>query len=189
MHPVIGFHVASVHSILEGPAIVLSSRTPCGIPYHRMPLASAFRYGLPGKADKGVLRRFLVKVSGVSRAQPTRLIAQHRSTGRIDDRRGPPRRPFSRRYTAQDIRLLAQVDALHGTVSGPATRKLCERACTVFHDRRFERGLLPWTDRIGEAQPTRRDRCDGGPVEDTEPEGKGRRSAPFPLRVGSRFSR
>ena len=92
-----------------------------------------------GKADKGVVRRFAGKVSGLSRAQPTRLIAQHRSTGHIRDRRGPPRRPFPRRYTREDIRLLAQVDALHGTLAGPATRKLCERAYTVFHDPRFER--------------------------------------------------
>jgi hypothetical protein len=28
---------------------------------------------------------------------------------------------------------------LHGTLSGPATRKLCERASTVFGDQRFER--------------------------------------------------
>ena len=85
------------------------------------------------------MRRFVGKVSGLSRAQLTRLIAQHRSTGHIRDRRGPPRRPFPRHYTREDLRLLAQVDALHGTLAGPATRKLCERAYTVFHDPRFER--------------------------------------------------
>ena len=52
-----------------------------------------FEYRQPGKADKGVVRRFVGKVSGLSRAQLTRLIAQHRSTGRLRDRRGPPRRP------------------------------------------------------------------------------------------------
>ena len=35
--------------------------------------------------------------------------------------------------------MLAEVDALHGTLSGPATRKLCERAFEVFADPRFER--------------------------------------------------
>lgn len=85
------------------------------------------------------MRRYLVKVTGLSRAQMTRLIAQYAATGRIEDRRGPPAQPFARRYTAEDIRLLAEVDALHGTLSGPATRKLCERACAVFGDVRFER--------------------------------------------------
>lgn len=37
------------------------------------------------------------------------------------------------------MRLLAKIDALHGTLSGPATRKLCERAWAVFGDARFER--------------------------------------------------
>lgn len=97
-----------------------------------------FDYPRRGKADKGLLRRFLVKVAGLSRAQVTRLLRQHRTTGAITDRRGP-RRPFPRRYTKADIGLLAEVDALHGTLSGPATRKLCDRALHRFGDGRFER--------------------------------------------------
>ena len=95
-------------------------------------------YPRRGKADKGLLRRFLVKVAGLSRAQVTRLLGQHRTTGAIADRRGP-RRPFPRRYTEADIGLLAEVDALHGVLSGPATRQLCIRALHVFGDHRFER--------------------------------------------------
>ena len=48
-----------------------------------------FDYPDRGKADKGLLRRFLVKVAGLSRAQVTRLLRQHRTTGAIADRRGP----------------------------------------------------------------------------------------------------
>ena len=66
-------------------------------------------------------------MTGLSRAQVTRLLHQHRTTGAIADRRRP-RHPFPRRYTKADIGLLAEVDALHGTLSGPATRKLCVRA-------------------------------------------------------------
>lgn len=98
-----------------------------------------FGYLRLGKTDKGLVRQYLCKVTGVSRAQMTRLIAQFRATGQVRDRRGPPAQPFARRYTAADVRLLAQVDALHGTLSGPATRKLCERAFGVFGDARFER--------------------------------------------------
>ena len=50
-----------------------------------------------------------------------------------------PSRPFPRRYTTADLLLLAEVDALHGSLSGPATRKLCERAYVVFADARFQR--------------------------------------------------
>lgn len=92
-----------------------------------------------GKADKGLVRNYLIKVSGLSRAQITRLIRQFRETGRIRDRRDKPANAFPRRYLPQDVTLLAQVDALHGTLSGPTTRKLCERAYIVFGDDRFER--------------------------------------------------
>ena len=92
-----------------------------------------------GKTDKGLVRRYLEKLSGLSRAQMTRLIRQFRETRSIRDRRGRPAKPFPRRYTDADIRLLAEVDALHGTLSGPATRKLCERAWQVFGDARYQR--------------------------------------------------
>ena len=98
-----------------------------------------FHYDRLGKVDKGLIRRYLEKVSGLSRAQISRLIRQFRDTGAIRDRRGKPAKPFPRRYTDADIRLLAEVDALHGTLSGPATRKLCERAYTLFGDQRFQR--------------------------------------------------
>ena len=98
-----------------------------------------FGYGRLSKKDKGLVRRYLESVTGFSRAQMTRLIRQFRTTTSIRDRRGPPAKPFPRRYTAADVRLLAYVDAVHGTLSGPATRKLCERAFRVFKDPRFER--------------------------------------------------
>jgi hypothetical protein len=37
------------------------------------------------------------------------------------------------------VALLADMDARHGTVSGPATKKLMERAFLVFGDARFKR--------------------------------------------------
>ena len=93
-----------------------------------------------GKPDKGLVRRYLAKVTGLSRAQLTRLIGQHRETGRIEDRRGgAPACPFERRYTRADIRQLAAVDAALGQMSGPATRALMRRQYAVFGDTRFER--------------------------------------------------
>ena len=89
-----------------------------------------FDYAGRSKADKGLLRRFLTKATDLSRAQVTRLLRQYRTTGEVIDRRGAPRQPFPRRYTPTDIGRLAELDALHGTLSGPTTRKLCARA---FH--------------------------------------------------------
>ena len=98
-----------------------------------------FDYARLRKADKGLVRSYLGVVTGLSRAQITRLLKQHRTTGGLSDRRGVPRRPFPRRYTNGDIELLAQVDSLHGALFARATRRLLRRAYEVFGDQRFER--------------------------------------------------
>ncbi len=90
------------------------------------------------RADRGVLRHYLTTVTGLSRAQVTRRITQFLADGRIADRRSTPAAPFPRRDTAADIRLLAEVDVWHGTLSGTTTRKLCEWALRVHGDVRFE---------------------------------------------------
>ena len=96
-------------------------------------------YAMHGRADKGVLLRYLERMTGLSRQQVTRLVRQYCKVGRLSKRQGAPRHGFARRYTALDVALLAEVDALHSTLSGPATKKLMERAFAVFDDVRFER--------------------------------------------------
>ena len=98
-----------------------------------------FGYAHASRADRGALRRYLAKAAGLSRAQIARRIAQFLAAGRIEDRRGSPAAPFARRYTDADIRLPAEIDALHRTLSGSIARKLCERAFTLHGDARFER--------------------------------------------------
>jgi transposase InsO family protein len=98
-----------------------------------------FNYAHCARADKGVLRQYLLKVTGLSRAQVARCIKQYTDVGYIKDRRHAPAVPFVRRYTTEDIRLLAETDALHGTLSGTTTRKLCERAFKVHGEIQFER--------------------------------------------------
>ena len=101
---------------------------------------SRFGYARLGKPDRGLVKSFLAKATGLSRAQLTRLVRQFLTTGRIADRRGgAPRRPFERRYTAADIRLLAEADATLGQMAGPATREVMRRECEVYGDARFVR--------------------------------------------------
>ena len=99
------------------------------------------RIGYPrlGRPGKGAVRQYLAKTTGLSRAQVTRLIGQHRATGRVvDRRRGHSGRPFERVYTAADIRLLAEVDEIGNQMCGPATCAVLRRAWEVFGDPRFE---------------------------------------------------
>ena len=95
-------------------------------------------YARHSRSDKGVLLRYLEHMTGLSRQQVTRLVRQYRKDGKLSKRQGAPRHGFSRRYTVLDVALLAEMDTLHGTLSGPATKKLMERAFHVFGDARFE---------------------------------------------------
>ena len=84
-----------------------------------------FNYSDCGKSDKGILLRYLIKVSGYSRAQLKRLIKRYRETGRLTPRQRTVR-GFARRYTKADIRLLAAMDERHNTPNGLTLKKLCE---------------------------------------------------------------
>ncbi len=90
-----------------------------------------FRYRRLARQGKGVVMRYLMKISGYSRSQLTRLIAQYRKTGRLK-RRQRTVSGFKSKYTQHDIRLLAAMDERHDTPCGPAVKKLCERACEVY---------------------------------------------------------
>ena len=97
-----------------------------------------FRYASRSKADKGLLIAYLCRISGYSRQQITRLVRRFLEQGKLAWV-VTPARGFASRYTAEDIRLLAEVDTLHDTPSGPAVKKLCERAYWCFGDQRYER--------------------------------------------------
>jgi transposase InsO family protein len=97
-----------------------------------------FKYWLLRKRDKSTVKRYLLRMTGFSDAQMTRLIAQRITQGRLVRRQGARNR-FPRRYSVYDVALLADTDNLHQRLSGPATKKLFERAYTVYGDVRFER--------------------------------------------------
>ena len=90
------------------------------------------------RAGKGLVRQYLAKMTGLGRAQVTRLIGCYQQGGEATPREYRRRR-FPNRYTSADIELLAQVDEAHETLSGPATGKILQRAWHEFHDRRYER--------------------------------------------------
>jgi hypothetical protein len=96
------------------------------------------QYRRLSRGQKGIVRRFLVKMTGLSRAQLTRWIGRWMKTRRVQ--RKPVCRPsFPRRYTAADIALLAGVDAAHEDLSGPAVRRVVKREHEVFAKPEYER--------------------------------------------------
>lgn len=95
-----------------------------------------FRYPRLDKHSKGVVRRFVMRITGYSRAQVARLINQFQQSGVVVCRRRNIH-GFKSKYTQADVRLLAQLDELHGTLSGHATKKLCERAYQNFNQMEY----------------------------------------------------
>lgn len=97
-----------------------------------------FDYMAINKADKGIVIRYLIKVTGYSRQQITRLIKQYRNTGSIKHKPAMSN-GFNGKYTNEDIRLIARMDERHDTPCGQAIKKLCERACNVFGEQKYKR--------------------------------------------------
>jgi hypothetical protein len=98
----------------------------------------AQQYRQRSKGQKGTVRRFLAKITALSRAQLGRLIRRWMDTRRIE-RKAAQHPSFPRRYTDGDIGSLAELDAAHEDLSGPAVRHLCQRALVVFGDEKFRR--------------------------------------------------
>jgi transposase InsO family protein len=91
-----------------------------------------------GRRARGLLRRYLGKMTGLSRAQLTRLVGRYLATGRVGIKTSHRHR-FPTRYTRADIELLAQVDEAHQTLSGPATRRIFEREFGHYGKLEFQR--------------------------------------------------
>ena len=97
-----------------------------------------FRYRKLSKTDKGLIILYIRKMTGYSPAQIKRLIKQYRNTGRLQ-RKQRTSQGFHLKYTREDKLLLAALDERHNTLSGPATKKLCERAYQVFGETEYQR--------------------------------------------------
>jgi len=96
------------------------------------------QYAKLGKSSRGLLRRYIARMTGLSRAQVTRLIARYSATGRVRAVTYQ-RHSFAQRYTAADIELLAATDEAHEVLSGPATRRIFEREYSVYGKTEYER--------------------------------------------------
>jgi transposase InsO family protein len=98
----------------------------------------AHSYSKLQRLQRGVVHRFLRKVTCLSRAQMNRLIRQWKRTKRVKLK--PAKRPhYTQRYTQADVKLLAEVDAAHEDLSGPAVRHILKREFEVYGESAFER--------------------------------------------------
>lgn len=97
-----------------------------------------FRYARLKRRDKGIVIQFLMKVSGYSRQQLTRMIQRYIEEGALR-RYQKTVNGLEQYYIDVDIRLLAELDQRHDTPNGFMVKKLCERAYHRFDDMAYER--------------------------------------------------
>src|SRR5579872_3438030 len=90
------------------------------------------------RPEKGLVRQYVGKMTGLSRAQVARLVRSYCQKGVV---KAQPyeRHRFAARYTTADIELLAYVDKMHSALSGPATQRILEREYTEYGQAVFER--------------------------------------------------
>ena len=92
------------------------------------------------KKQKTVLRRYMLKMTGLSKSQLTRLIDEYKTRGTLRPRDEPNKRnTFEKTYTMADIELIAKVDNANERLSGPATIKIFKDEFNIFKKTEFER--------------------------------------------------
>lgn len=85
-----------------------------------------------------MIKDYLLRGSGYSRAQLTQLIQQYKE-GRWIGKKAHNKMRFPTCYMHEDILLLVKTDEMHQQLSGAATKKLFERAYYVYGDKAYVR--------------------------------------------------
>lgn len=96
------------------------------------------RYREQGKAARGLLKRYVEKMTGRKRAQVTRLVSRYLEHSEVKNKVGR-RNQFPSRFTRADLELLAKVNEAHETLAGPATKKILEREFRHYQHVAYER--------------------------------------------------
>lgn len=89
------------------------------------------------KKHRIVLRQYMMKMSGLSKAQMTRLVAEYKKNGTLKPKEYK-RCSFEKIYTKADVELLVSVDNAHKRLSGPATIKILRDEFDLFGKTKFE---------------------------------------------------
>ncbi len=90
------------------------------------------------RSGKGLVRQYVAKMTGLCKAQMTRLVGRYLRGEEVKPK-AYRRQRFRKRYTREDIELLAAVDEAHETLSGPATQKILQRAYYDYGDPLYQR--------------------------------------------------
>lgn len=89
------------------------------------------------KNDKGIIRNYIVSMTGFSLAQTGRLIKKKKKTGKVLAS-STKRNSFETTYMPQDIARLVDTDNAHARLSGKATKEILVREFEKFKKKEYE---------------------------------------------------
>ncbi len=90
-----------------------------------------FHYFSLSKKNKGIIRKFIEAITGISNSQLTRLTAKKKHSGQIFSDQSS-RHKFAATYNTEDVALLVKTDNAHSRLSGKATKKIFQREYNIF---------------------------------------------------------
>jgi len=143
-----------------------------------------FSYLTLDRKPRGIIRRYLIQMTGYSRAQIGRLISKYKKTGYIRLKEYQ-RNKFERIYFYEDIQLLAKTDEAHQFLNGSATKTILQRQHKVFGKKEYEniskvsvshlynlRDSVPYKRMVKRYTPTKPSVVNIGERRKPEPNGK-----------------
>ena len=96
------------------------------------------RYREQGKPMRGLLLRYVAKLTGRSRTQVTRLVSQYMKDSEVKQA-VYQRHRFAGRFTRGYLEMLARADEAHETMPGPATKRILNREYEQYKHAEYER--------------------------------------------------
>jgi transposase InsO family protein len=90
------------------------------------------------KPDKGIIRKYIQTMTGISPAQLTRLVKDYKHQGTIRPKEYT-RNKFTKKYDIEEIAQLADIDNAHGRLSAPATKQIIKDDYELFGKTQYKK--------------------------------------------------
>lgn len=97
-----------------------------------------FKYSSLKKKEKGIVKKYIIKMTGYSDGAVDKLIARKKKFGKIFVKERT-QNIFTKFYEGKDIELLAEVSNVTLNQNGYALREMCKSMYLDFNDLRFEK--------------------------------------------------
>jgi hypothetical protein len=98
---------------------------------------SRFKYFSESKKNKGIIKNYIITMTGYSEGQTDKLVRRKKKLGGVFVRERT-QHTFPKKYQASDIALLAETTAVANFPNGKAMKQMMNEMYSVYRDDRFE---------------------------------------------------